>query len=133
MPGTSMLVMNQEEVVKTAESTSDGKEAIALLKKQLVALEEIAEGFFGEVQDKEREWTFLTEALVAKIFGLESPQHDKIVATRTLGTADVQVRFGGPEHERLQQNFEERSRKRRTVIKAFIEELKIKAHMEEKD
>jgi hypothetical protein len=128
-----MIRMSAEEAVKSAETTTDGKEAIALLKKQLVALEEIAEGFFGEVQDKEREWVFLTEALVAKIFGIESPQHDKLVATRTLGTADVQVRFGGPEHERLQQNFEERSRKRRAAIKAFIEELKIKAHMEEKD
>ena len=128
-----MIGMSAEEAVKPIEITTDGKAVIALLKKQLVALEEIAEGFFGEVQDKEREWVFLTEALVAKIFGLESPQHDKLVATRTLGTADVQVRFGGPEHERLQQNFEERSRKRRTVIKAFIEELKIKAHMEEKD
>ena len=128
-----MIRMSAEEAVKSTESTTDGKEAIALLKKQLVALEEIAEGFFGEVQDKEREWVFLTEALIAKIFGIESPQHDKLVATRTLGTADVQVRFGGPEHERLQQNFEERSRKRRTVIKAFIEELKIKAHMEEKE
>jgi hypothetical protein len=128
-----MLRMKQEEAVKPIEMTTDGKDAIALLKKQLVALEEIAEGFFGEVQDKEREWTFLTEAVVAKIFGLDSPQHDKLVATRTLGTADVQVRFGGPEHERLQQNFEERSRKRRSVIKAFIEELKIKAHMEEKE
>jgi hypothetical protein len=128
-----MLPMSQEQVVKAPESTSDGKEAMALLKKQLVALEEIAEGFFGEVQDKEREWTFVTEAVVAKIFGVDSPQHDKLVATRTLGTADVQVRFGGPEHERLQQNFEERSRKRRTVIKAFIEELKIKAHLEDED
>lgn len=128
-----MLRMSPEEVVKPAEIASDGKEAIALLKKQLVALEEIAEGFFGEVQDKEREWTFLTEALVSKIFGLESPQHGKLVKTRTLGTADVQVRFGGPEHERLQQNFEERSRKRRTVLKEFIEELKIKAHLEEKE
>jgi hypothetical protein len=128
-----MIGMSAEEAVKPIEITTDGKAVIALLKKQLVALEEIAEGFFGEVQDKEREWVFLTEALVAKIFGLESPQHDKLVATRTLGTADVQVRFGGPEHERLQQNFEERSRKRRTVIKAFIEELKIKAHMEEKE
>jgi hypothetical protein len=128
-----MVRMSAEEAVKPVEITTDGKAVIALLKKQLVALEEIAEGFFGEVQDKEREWVFLTEALVAKIFGLESPQHDKLVATRTLGTADVQVRFGGPEHERLQQNFEERSRKRRTVIKAFIEELKIKAHMEEKE
>lgn len=128
-----MLRMSPEEAVKPAEITSDGKEAIALLKKQLVALEEIAEGFFGEVQDKEREWTFLTEALVSKIFGQESPQHAKLVKTRTLGTADVQVRFGGPEHERLQQNFEERSRKRRTVIKEFIEELKIKTHLEEKE
>jgi hypothetical protein len=128
-----MIPMSQEEAVKPVETTSDGKEAIALLKKQLVALEEIAEGFFGEVQDKEREWTFLTEAVVSKIFGLESPQHDKLVATRVLGTADVQVRFGGPEHERLQQNFEERSRKRRAVIKAFIEELKIKTHLEDKE
>ena len=128
-----MIGMSAEEAVKPIEITTDGKAVIALLKKQLVALEEIAEGFFGEVQDKEREWVFLTEALVAKIFGLESPQHDKLGATRALGTADVQVRFGGPEHERLQQNFEERSRKRRTVIKAFIEELKIKAHLEDED
>ena len=72
-----MIRMSAEEAVKSTESTTDGKEAIALLKKQLVALEEIAEGFFGEVQDKEREWVFLTEALVAKIFGIESPQHHR--------------------------------------------------------
>ena len=117
-----MIRMSAEEAVKSTETTTDGKEAIALLKKQLVALEEIAEGFFGEVQDKEREWVFLTEALIAKIFGIESPQHDKLVATRTLGTADVQVRFGGPEDR----NFG-------NAYGTLIEELKIKAHMEEKE
>jgi len=112
-----------------AEVAPACEEAVALLKRQLASLEEIAERHYGEVQDQEREWAFLTEAIVAKCFGADSPQYDKLIRTKSVGTESVQNRFDGPDYERLQVNFEARSRQRKAVLKSLLGELDIRLHL----
>ncbi len=120
---TENVTIANQEVAPACE------EAAALLKRQLTSLDEIAERHYGEVQDQEREWAFMTEALVAKCFGADSPQYDKLVRTKAIGTESVQNRFDGPDYERLQVNFEARSRQRKVVLKGLIAELDIRLHM----
>lgn len=125
-----MSEIKEQVGVNSQEAVSDREEAEGLLKLQLTKLETIAERYYAEVQHEEREWVFLTEAIVAKAFGQASPQFDRLFRTRSLGTGDVQVRFTDLEHERLQQNFEERSRRRRAVLKELLAELSIRGHVE---
>jgi hypothetical protein len=111
-----------------AEVAPACEEAVALLKRQLTGLDEIAERNYSEVQDQEREWAFLTEAIVAKCFGADSPQYDKLIRTKSIGTENVQNRFDGPDYERLQVNFEARSRQRKVVLKSLMAELDYRLH-----
>jgi hypothetical protein len=121
--------MDKKPASTTPESTPDNADAVALLKQQLASLDQIAERYYAEVQHQEREWVFLTEAIVAKAFGQDGPQYKRLFSTRSLGTEDVQVRYTNLEHERLQQNFEERSRRRKAIVKELIAELEIRGHV----
>ncbi len=122
-----VAIMTTENVsVAPVETAPACEEAVALLKRQLTKLEEIAERNFAEVQDEEREWAFLTEAVVAKCFGQDSSQYEKLVRAKAVGTGSVQNRFDGPDYERLQVNFEARSRQRRVVLKGLIAELELR-------
>lgn len=125
-----MSEIKEQVSVNPQGAISDREEVEGLLKLQLTKLETIAERYYAEVQHEEREWVFLTEAIVAKAFGQSSPQFERLFSTRSLGTGDVQVRFTDLEHERLQQNFEERSRRRKVVLKELLAELSIRGHVE---
>ncbi len=100
-------------------------EAVALLKKQLKELEGISERHYQEVAEEARQWIWHTEAIVAKAFGKDSPQYEKIAGTRKAAQRMQQHYDGGPEHERLQLAYEDRSRQRKAVVKSLIQELEM--------
>jgi hypothetical protein len=107
------------------------REALTLLKKQLVILNEISERHYQEVAEEAKDWMWLTEAIVAKAFGKESSQYEKIAGTRAALQRLQQHYDGGPEHEQLQLAYEDRCRKRKVILKNMIQELELKLHIAE--
>ena len=130
--GSSMACMTTENITTTApaERLAD-PEALTLLKKQLAALNEIAERHYQEVAEEAKDWMWLTEAIVAKAFGKESSQYEKIAGTRAALQRMQQHYDGGPEHEQLQLAYEDRCRKRKAILKNLIQELEVRIHLAE--
>lgn len=127
-----MALMTTENLVaKVPDAKLGDREALTLLKKQLHTLDQIAERHYQEVAEEARDWMWLTEAIVAKAFGKDSTQYEKIAGTRAALQRMQQHYDGGPEHEQLQLAYEDRCRKRKVVLKNLIQELELKLHLAE--
>lgn len=101
------------------------EKAYSLLKKQLEALQSLKGHDYQEAEAAEDEWYNLTEKLVMRSFGSESPNHQNFRSGRSAGEPRMVPYDAGVPHGLYQRNFEARLQAYEAALRSCISELEI--------
>jgi len=101
------------------------EKAYSLLKKQLEGLQSLKGHDYQAAEAAEDEWYNLTEKLVMRSFGSESPNHRNFRSGRSAGEHSMVPYDAGVPHGLYQRNFEARLQAYEAALRSCISELEI--------
>lgn len=101
------------------------EKAHALLTVQLEKLQAFRGRNYQEAEAEEEEWSQLTEKIIIRSFGSDSPNHDNFLMALHAGEHYMRLPGGPIPHGLYQQNFESRQKACLAALRSSIAELAI--------
>lgn len=108
-----------------APPTLDVSKALRALETQLGALDALKGRNVSEVADEESEWEQLTQSIVERAFGKDSPNISKFNSARWSGSHAVRDVYGHNNLSQDQTNYDLRQRSYASFLRSVIAELKL--------
>lgn len=101
------------------------EKAYAALSAQLQLLQNLRGRKYDEAKPAEEEWEQLTEKIIIRAFGSDSPNANNFHRARWAGEHQITPYGAGIPHARFQSNYEARIQAYETVLKSCLSELKL--------